>query len=135
MIGLGGEYMDNTYKIILETLPEDITEAIYIFGSYGTEYFDECTSDIDIAWFTNKPISYEKLSSYEFDLCETLGREVDLVIPDKSNVYFLCEVLRRSPIYVNSDEFLDWLDRFNDWVLDEYRFIENFRLERCGLLE
>ncbi|MEG1410155.1 MAG: nucleotidyltransferase domain-containing protein [Terrisporobacter sp.] len=122
-------------SLIMDTLPKDITDAIYIFGSYTTEYFDEENSDIDIAWFTNKPVEYSSLASYEFDLCELLGREVDLVIPDKSNIYFLVEVLSNPPIYIGNDEFTDWLDRFNDWVLDEYKFIENVISERCDLFE
>ncbi|MEG0857342.1 MAG: nucleotidyltransferase domain-containing protein [Terrisporobacter sp.] len=112
-------------SLIMDTLPKDITDAIYIFGSYTTEYFDEENSDIDIAWFTNKPVEYSSLASYE----------VDLVIPDKSNIYFLVEVLSNPPIYIGNDEFTDWLDRFNDWVLDEYKFIENVISERCDLFE
>ena len=122
-------------KIILNILPKDVTEAIYIFGSYGTEFFDKENSDIDIAWFVNKNISYEELSSYEFELCEELGKEVDLVIPQKDNIYFLKEVLSREPLIINSDEFVEWLDRFNDWVLDEYNFIRNVIDERCGKYE
>ena len=122
-------------KIILNILPKDVTEAIYIFGSYGTEFFDEENSDIDIAWFVNKNISYEELSSYEFELCEELEKEVDLVIPQKDNIYFLKEVLSREPLIINSDEFVEWLDRFNDWVLDEYNFIRNVIDERCGKYE
>lgn len=33
-----------------------MTDAVYIFGSYGTKYYDSENSDIDIAWFTNKEI-------------------------------------------------------------------------------
>lgn len=127
--------IDKVKNIILETLPQDITEAIYIFGSYDTEFFDEDSSDIDIAWFVNSEVKYENLGEYEFDLCEKLGREVDLVIPDKSNIYFMKEVLSRPPIVINSDEFCEWLDRFNDWMLDEYRFIQNVIDERCGKYE
>ena len=75
-----------------------------------------------------------QINSYEFDLCELLGREVDLVIPDKNNIYFLVEVLSSPPIYIGNDNFTDWLDRFNDWVLDEYKFIENVILEKCDLI-
>ena len=57
----------------------------------------------------------------------------DLVIPDKNNIYFLVEVLSSPPIYIGNDNFTDWLDRFNDWVLDEYKFIENVILEKCDL--
>ena len=104
-----------------------------IFGSVARGEQTE-NSDIDIAWFTNKPVDYSTLSSYEFDLCELLGREVDLVIPDKNNIYFLLEVLSSPPIYIGNDNFTDWLDRFNDWVLDEYKFIENVILEKCDLI-
>ena len=121
--------------IILDILPKEITEAVYIFGSYGTEYFDKDNSDIDIAWFTDKEIPYEDLASYEFELCEKLGCEVDLVIPDKSNIYFLKEVLSRQPLVINSEKFSDWLDRFNDWVLSESYFIQNVVDERCGRYE
>lgn len=125
--------LDNKIKdIILSSIPMEYTDAIYIFGSYGTEYYDEETSDIDIAWFPNKKIEYEELASLEFDLVENLKREVDLVIPDKSNILFLKEVLSRPPICINSEEFSEWLDRFNDWILDEYRFIQNVVDERLG---
>lgn len=122
-------------KIIIETLPKELTEAIYIFGSFGTEFFDEKTSDIDIAWFPNKDIKYSDLASLEFDLCDKLNRDVDLIVPDKSNIYFLKEVLSRPPLVINSDKFCDWLDRFNDWMLDEYYFIENVIDERIGKYE
>lgn len=119
-------------KIILDTLPIDITDAIYIFGSYETEYFDEECSDVDIAWFVNKELAYEELVSYEFELCEKLGIEVDLVIPEKSNIYFIKEVLGREPLIINSQEFIEWLDRFNDWILLESDFLQNVIDERCG---
>lgn len=128
--------MNNMVRdIIIDTLPQEITDAIYIFGSYNTEFFDEDSSDIDIAWFTKGEIDFSQLVSYEFELCEKLGREVDLVIPDKSNTYFLAEILSNEPIIINSNSFIDWLDRFNDWVLDEYSFIKNVIDERCGLYE
>ena len=57
-----------------------------------------------------------------------------IVIPDKNNIYFLVEVLSSPPIYIGNDNFTDWLDRFNDWVLDEYKFIENVILEKCDLI-
>lgn len=126
---------NNTREIILNTLPKNLTDAIYIFGSYGTEHFNEDSSDIDIAWFTNNNIDYSTLSSYEFELCEKLNREVDLVIPDKNNIYFMVEVLSSPPLKIYSDDFIDWLDRFNDWILDEYKFIQNVIAERCGYFE
>ena len=46
---------DSIKKIIISVLNCQETDAIYIFGSYGTKYFTE-ESDIDIAWFTNSHI-------------------------------------------------------------------------------
>ncbi|MGL5676164.1 MAG: nucleotidyltransferase domain-containing protein [Cellulosilyticaceae bacterium] len=76
--------MQSVEEIILETLPRELTEAIYLFGSYGTPYFDEATSDIDIGWYTNNEI--------------------------------------------------DWFDRFVDFAIDEYKFLETFREERESLV-
>ena len=46
---------DSIKKIIISVLNCQETDAIYIFGSYGTKYFTE-ESDIDIAWFTSSHI-------------------------------------------------------------------------------
>ena len=74
-------------KIILETLPQDKTEAIYIFGSYNTQFFHD-DSDIDIGWFCND-VSEEERVLLEYELEQKIGREVDLVFPNKNKILIL----------------------------------------------
>ncbi|WP_294372378.1 nucleotidyltransferase domain-containing protein [uncultured Clostridium sp.] len=102
-------------KIILETLPQDKTEGIYIFGSYNSRFFDD-DSDIDIGWFCHD-ISDEERTLLEYDLEQKIGREVDLVIPDKNRILFLNEVLSGKPIGILSDEFCEWFDQNIDEII------------------
>ncbi|MEG1411144.1 MAG: hypothetical protein RSD36_15010 [Terrisporobacter sp.] len=53
---------ENIKNLIINVLNCKSTDAIYIFGSYGTKYYLDGESNIDIAWFTNKKnrFSYEK---------------------------------------------------------------------------
>jgi predicted nucleotidyltransferase len=102
-------------KIILETLPQDKTEGIYIFGSYNTEFFDE-DSDIDIGWFC-KNVTDEQRVLLEYELEQKIGREVDLVIPNKNRILFLNEVLAGRPIGKLSEEFCEWFDRNIDEIM------------------
>ena len=102
-------------KIILETLPQDKTEGIYIFGSYNTEFFDE-DSDIDIGWFC-KNVTDEQRVLLEYELEQKIGREVDLVIPNKNRRLFLNEVLAGRPIGKLSEEFCEWFDRNIDEIM------------------
>ena len=53
-------------RIIIETLPKDKTDAVYIFGSYNSEFFDE-DSDIDIGWFC-KDVTDEERVLLEYEL-------------------------------------------------------------------
>lgn len=55
---------DRIKKLIIAVLNCNITDAIYVFGSYGTEYYEEGVSDIDIAWFTSKKIDLVKRSKF-----------------------------------------------------------------------
>ena len=70
----GGEVVrnidDKIKKIILAVLKCNVTDAVYIFGSYGTKYYDSENSDIDIAWFTNKEIDLitkETIVTYPYE--------------------------------------------------------------------
>ena len=49
---------DSIKKIIISVLNCQETDAIYIFGSYGTKYFTE-ESDIDIAIITKNDMNEE----------------------------------------------------------------------------
>lgn len=117
-------------NIIIETLPQEITDAIYIFGSFGTEFFDEETSDIDIGWFTNKDIDWFDAMEYREILEEKLGREVDLLVNEKDNFNLTYNILSGTPIGNISDKFLEWFDNFCDWAIEELKYIEMFRRER-----
>lgn len=102
-------------KIIIETLPKDNTEAIYIFGSYNTKFFDE-DSDIDIAWFCND-VTDEQRVLFEYELEQKIGREIDLVFPDKKRILFLNEMLSGRPIGNMSKEFSEWFDNNIDEIM------------------
>lgn len=95
-------------KIILDTIPNDKTEAIYIFGSYNTEFFDD-DSDVDIGWFCKNVTEKERVL-LEYDLEEKIGRAVDLVIPDKNKILILNEILAGKWIGELSDKFCIWFD-------------------------
>ena len=102
-------------QIILETLPQDKTEGIYIFGSYNTNFFDD-DLDIDIGWFCHN-ITDEERVLLEYDLEQKIGREIDLVIPDKNKILFLNEVLSGKPIGRLSEEFCEWFDKNIDEII------------------
>ena len=48
-------------ELIISILNCQETDAIYIFGSYGTKYFTE-DSDIDIAWIPTKKVPITELA-------------------------------------------------------------------------
>lgn len=126
--------MDSIEKIILETLPKEITEAIYLFGSYGTPYFDEATSDIDIGWYTNMPMDWFEAMEYRDKLEEKLGREVDLLINEKDKFALTYNILSGKPIGDLSEDFCEWFDRFTSFAVDELKYLETFRRERENLV-
>lgn len=94
-------------KIILSTLPKDKTDAVYIFGSYNTVFFDE-DSDIDIGWFCHDVTDEERVL-IEYELEQKTGREIDLVFPDKKKMLLLNEVLAGRPIEM-TEKFAAWFD-------------------------
>ena len=85
-------------QIIISVLNCQETDAIYIFGSYGTKYFTE-ESDIDIAWFTNS--------------------HIDLVVVNKDcSPYLLCNIFEFGEIiFEYGDNFSNWFDKFYDETL------------------
>ena len=90
---------ENIKNIILEVLPIDKTEAVYIYGSYGTERFST-SSDIDIAWYSKENISIMQRSKYQMELRKQLGIEVDLkVVKDDYSVKMEYEILKGDCIY------------------------------------
>lgn len=53
----------------------------------------------------------------EYDLEQKIGREIDLVIPDKNRILLLNEVLSGKPIGILSDEFCKWFDKNIDEII------------------
>lgn len=108
---------------ILTVLPIEKTDAIYIFGSYRTEFFDE-DSDIDIGWFSHD-IDYSGYLDLEEKLEEVLGREVDLVNAWDSKILIKNEILAGthigSELGYMSDKFCDWFDDNIDEIIEEIR--------------
>lgn len=102
-------------KIIIETLPKEKTDAIYIFGSYNTEFFDE-DSDIDIGGFC-KDVTDEERVILEYELEKKIGIEIDLVFPNKEKILFLNEVLAGKPIGGLSEDFCNWFDYNIDEIM------------------
>lgn len=112
------------YRTILETLPKDKTDAIYIFGSFNTEFFDE-DSDIDIGWFCHD-IDWGETIDFEEKLEKLLGRKVDLVMPDKDKRLILHEILCGFPIGPMSDSFCIWFDEIITELQDFCETVKDF---------
>ena len=96
-----------------------MTDAVYIFGSYGTKYYDSENSDIDIAWFTNSPIDLVLRGKFERFLEKVLGLKVDLVVVNKdSSPYLLCNIFEYGEIiFEYGENFSNWFDKFYDETL------------------
>lgn len=114
-------------NIILDTLPLDITRAIYIFGSYGT-INQHSDSDIDIAWFANKRISLIERTKYKLALERKLGLPVDLKPVQNYSPYMEHEMLEGDCIYCKKD-FGEYIYNFmvnNEELLEIYKFQERW---------
>ena len=84
---------NEVFDIIRGVICKYPTDAIYVFGSYLTDYFDEYSSDIDIAWFTD---SYTYIDNVEFiqdTLSDMLEIQVNVVNGFSLPFKFLKEVL------------------------------------------
>ncbi len=105
-------------QIIISVLNCQETDAIYIFGSYGTKYFTE-ESDIDIAWFTNSHIDLVTRGKFERFLEYVLKMPVDLVVVNKdSSPYLLCNIFEFGEIiFEYGENFSNWFDKFYDETL------------------
>ena len=108
---------EKTKELIISILNCQETDAIYIFGSYGTKYFTE-DSDIDIAWFTNSPIDLVLRGKFVY-FEKVLGLSVDLVVVNKdSSPYLLCNIFEFGEIiFEYGENFSNWFDKFYDETL------------------
>lgn len=119
------------YNKIKEILPKDKIDALYLFGSYANGAFTE-ESDIDLAIFS-EDITYIELVDLEDKLAAVLEKDIDLVLPEKNNVLLLREILSGIQLTEATEKFNLWFERFNEWLLGEWWFIEECINERCGL--
>ncbi|WP_315115495.1 type VII toxin-antitoxin system MntA family adenylyltransferase antitoxin [uncultured Clostridium sp.] len=78
------------YKKIEDLIPKDKVDALYLFGSYADGTFTE-NSDIDLAIFSDN-LSYIELVDLEDKISERLNKEVDLVLPEKSDFLLSKEI-------------------------------------------
>lgn len=121
------------FSEIEDIIPFDKIDALYLFGSYANgDYTEE--SDVDIAVFSDK-LTYLDIVDLEDNLAERLNKEVDLVLADKQNTILLREILQGKPLIESTKEFDEWLERFSEWLANEYWFIQLCLDERCGLYE
>ena len=119
------------YEKIKDLIPKEKVDALYLFGSYSNGTFTE-DSDIDLAIFSDN-LSYIELVDLEDKIRERLGKEVDLVLPEKNDVLLLREILQSKSLIETSEAFDMWFERFNEWLVSEWWFIEMCINERCGL--
>ena len=119
------------YEKIKDLIPKDKVDALYLFGSYSNGTFTE-DSDVDLGIFSEN-LSYIELVDLEDKISERLGKEVDLVLPEKNDVLLLTEILQGKYLIETSETFDMWFERFNEWLASEWWFIEMCINERCGL--
>lgn len=91
-ISLGTKSILSTIKSVLDI---DSIYVCYLFGSFGTEDFNEF-SDIDIAVITD--LNFCQLGVLEEELKERLDMDVDLVDANKLDGIFKLQIAYRSDI-------------------------------------
>lgn len=116
-INIDKEFIISTIKSVLDI---DKIYVCYLFGSFGTEDFNEF-SDIDIAVITD--LNFCQLGLLEGELSVKLGRDVDLVDANKLSGIFKLQIAYRSDIVFCKDE--EKLDKFLEdtdyWYKTDYR--------------
>lgn len=123
---------DKIKSLIINVLNCNITDAIYIFGSYGTNYYEYGASDIDIAWFTNKKLDLIMKNKFEDLLSQLLGIEVDLVVVGKDTTeYLLYNIFQEGEcIFVGTKDFESWFDYFYDKTKLDREFLDLYMEEK-----
>ena len=121
--------MDETItQIILSFYPD--TQAIYIFGSYNSEYFRD-DSDIDIAILlpveTAKEVGNIGMSECWEKLINNFNRGIDLVNLRESNTVFKHEIIQTSKLLKVFDKYET--DVFEMGTMSEYQKLNEERSE------
>lgn len=119
------------YEKIKDLIPMDKVDALYLFGSYADGTYTE-DSDIDIGIFSEN-LSYIELVDLEDKMSERLKKEVDLICPEKTDTIILREILQGKSLIETTEKFDEWFERFNEWLVSEWWFIQMCIDERCGL--
>ncbi|HBJ1647893.1 nucleotidyltransferase domain-containing protein [Clostridium botulinum] len=121
------------YEKIKDLLPKDKIDALYLFGSYANGTYTE-DSDIDLAIFGDD-LKYIDIVDLEDKISNRLKKEVDLVLPEKNNAILLREIFQGKSLIETTEKFDEWFEKFNEWLISEWWFIEMCINERCGLGE
>lgn len=121
------------YDKIKDLIPVDRIDAMYLFGSYANGNFTD-ESDVDLAIFSDT-LTYVELVDLEDKISERLGKEIDLVLPEKDDTLLLREILQGKSLIETTENFDEWFERFNEWLSAEWWFIKSCIDERCGLNE
>lgn len=119
---------DAIIHIVLRHYPE--VQAIYLFGSYGTEN-EWPDSDVDIALLlppkNSKEIGLLMLSCLRFELESLLNKSVDLLNLRQISTVFQKEVITADRRIYCSDEYA--ADEFEILVLSFYQKLNKERAE------
>jgi len=121
---------DGIIRTILEIQPN--TQAIYLFGSFGTEN-EWPNSDVDIALLlphsTAKIVGSFLMSELQVDLETLLKKEVDLINLRQVSTVFQKEIIANNRRIFCADQYA--ADEFEMLVLS---FYQKLNQERQGIL-
>lgn len=122
---------DEIDRLILYGEGKGIVVAIYIFGSFGTEYENEF-SDIDIGILYSSDLNLREELLIESDICKIFGRDdIDVINLNKAPIDLQFEVISKGElVYCKDDSLLtDFIERVLDIYQDYSFFLERFYQE------
>ena len=128
--GISKEQSSLIIRPILQHFPN--AQAIYLFGSHGTEY-EMPESDVDIALLLPhaeaKQAGSLAMHDLHFALEELLGREVDLINLRQVNTVFQIEI-----IYAERRIFTADLYAAEEFEMLALSFYQKLNEERAGII-
>ncbi len=114
---------------IIQVITDNMSdvEAVYLFGTFGTEYQNKY-SDIDIAVLTkNKKNDTNDLSVVSEKISSFTGRNVDMIDLREVNTVFCYEIINDSEVIYCSD--LQAKEEFEMYVFSDYQALNSERKE------
>ena len=116
----------------IENISFSSINCITFFISLSFKFSLGSSTDIDIAWFTSKNIDLVTRTKFKNLLEEVLGIKVDLVLVDKNSTeYLLYNIFETGEcIFVGSEEFDEWFDRFYDKTYLDREFLSIYLEEK-----